>query len=516
MDSIIYTLHIQSNQKMISNLEFEFKRLNKIKHKLIKHNDLEFILPKKIFEIDDQINCEKAKALDLAKQSRIYDKEISRLMNIQESGQANRNSNVLILIEQYRQELKDLDVNPELELLKIKKIEIQKIQSVVKKEQMQQEIDQNIFKIDQDLKRKMKEQKRRIQTIKKWKLSNKCIVDFKMKENVKMIDSNENQIKELQQRLNERVVEIKEQRNDIERLQYYTKIENQNELMEYINEVLGYDNDGIILEEGIEEDQSNLAAAQDLLKELDKFDQNSLSLIYQERGKLGKNQNDIKFNLVFGNEQTTQRSQTIEEELKQNSFDYKEQGKSEIIEEQKLEELHPITIVGEQNEQSIFETQSNSYKLFELRGSPFQNTHHQKQSSQQMFQAQQNVFSQQQQFVNPIDRMRQKNNTAAAAARKMPKSVNPLMTANENAMRMHNFRANHLESDSQVQEGQQQQQIQQQQQQQQPRIHVQTQLIPEQPLIDLQEVNQLYRKSPSQLVHEIYGSMIKSSDQSQQ
>jgi hypothetical protein len=32
-------------------------------------------------------------------------------------------------------------------------------------------------------------------------------------------------------------------------------------MMEYINEVLGYDNDGIILEEGIEEDQSNLAAA---------------------------------------------------------------------------------------------------------------------------------------------------------------------------------------------------------------------------------------------------------------
>jgi len=29
-----------------------------------------------------------------------------------------------------------LDVNPELELLKIKKIEIQKIQSIVKKEQL--------------------------------------------------------------------------------------------------------------------------------------------------------------------------------------------------------------------------------------------------------------------------------------------------------------------------------------------------------------------------------------------
>jgi hypothetical protein len=67
---------------MIGNLEFEYKRLMKIKHKLIKHNDLEFILPKKIFEIDDLINCEKAKALDLAKQSRLYDKEIGRLINI--------------------------------------------------------------------------------------------------------------------------------------------------------------------------------------------------------------------------------------------------------------------------------------------------------------------------------------------------------------------------------------------------------------------------------------------------
>ena len=67
---------------MISNLEFEYKRLLKIKHKLVKQNDLEFVLPKKISEIDDLINCEKAKALDLAKQSRIYDKEISRLIGI--------------------------------------------------------------------------------------------------------------------------------------------------------------------------------------------------------------------------------------------------------------------------------------------------------------------------------------------------------------------------------------------------------------------------------------------------
>ena len=59
--------------------------------------------------------------------------------------------------------------------------------------------------------------------------------------------------------------------------------------MEYINEVLGYDNDGIIVEEGIEEDQSNLVAAQDLLKELDKFDENSLSPIYKDKNGKSKN-----------------------------------------------------------------------------------------------------------------------------------------------------------------------------------------------------------------------------------
>lgn len=59
--------------------------------------------------------------------------------------------------------------------------------------------------------------------------------------------------------------------------------------MEYINEVLGYDNDGIIVEEGIEEDQSNLVAAQDLLKELDKFDQNSLSPIYNDKNSKNVN-----------------------------------------------------------------------------------------------------------------------------------------------------------------------------------------------------------------------------------
>ena len=38
-----------------------------------------------------------------------------------------------------------------------------------------------------------------------------------------------------------------------------------------------YDHDGIIIEEGVEEDMSNLAAAKDLLKELDAFDHNSMS-----------------------------------------------------------------------------------------------------------------------------------------------------------------------------------------------------------------------------------------------
>lgn len=38
---------------MINNLEFEYKRLSKIKKKLMKQNDLEFILPKKIMEIEE-------------------------------------------------------------------------------------------------------------------------------------------------------------------------------------------------------------------------------------------------------------------------------------------------------------------------------------------------------------------------------------------------------------------------------------------------------------------------------
>lgn len=41
----------------------------------------------------------------------------------------------------------------------------------------------------------------------------------------------------------------------------------------YINEVLT--DNGLAIEEGIEEDLSNVAAAADLLKELDKMDSNS-------------------------------------------------------------------------------------------------------------------------------------------------------------------------------------------------------------------------------------------------
>lgn len=185
-------------------------------------------------------------------------------------------------IQQSKEELKELDLNPELELLKIKKKELERVQSVVKKEQMQQQIDTNINKIDQDLKRRIRELRRRIQTVNKWKQSNKSRVDFTMGHNQKNIDQADNNIKDLSQKLTERCAQIKEQRRDIEQLHYYSKPENQNELLleEENNNMehnMMYDHDGIIIEEGIEEDMSNLAAAKDLLKELDAFDHNSMS-----------------------------------------------------------------------------------------------------------------------------------------------------------------------------------------------------------------------------------------------
>lgn len=82
-----------------------------------------------------------------------------------------------------------------------------------------------------------------------------------MKENNKIIENSEILIQELSIRLNERCKSIKEQRIDIERLTYFCKAQNQNEMLDYINEVLGYDNEDIIVEEGFEEDESNLAAA---------------------------------------------------------------------------------------------------------------------------------------------------------------------------------------------------------------------------------------------------------------
>lgn len=54
---------------------------------------------------------------------------------------------------------------------------------------MHQEIDNNILKIDQDNKRKIKEVRRKINTIKKWSNSNKSIIDFKMKEKQKVLDN---------------------------------------------------------------------------------------------------------------------------------------------------------------------------------------------------------------------------------------------------------------------------------------------------------------------------------------
>ena len=94
-DTAVFSLHIQSNQKMISNLEHEFNKLRKIQKNLFKNHDLEFILPKKIQEMQDQITFEKSKGIDMLKQSRIYDKEITRLMTLQEQGHANKNSLIL-------------------------------------------------------------------------------------------------------------------------------------------------------------------------------------------------------------------------------------------------------------------------------------------------------------------------------------------------------------------------------------------------------------------------------------
>ena len=50
-DTAVFSLHIQSNQKMIGNLEHEFNKLRKIQLNLFKNHDLEFLLPKRIQEM---------------------------------------------------------------------------------------------------------------------------------------------------------------------------------------------------------------------------------------------------------------------------------------------------------------------------------------------------------------------------------------------------------------------------------------------------------------------------------
>lgn len=64
-------------------------------------------------------------------------------------------------------------MNPELVLLKIKREELQRIMSSVKKEAMALEIDENIKKIDNDVKRRMQDLKRKIKTVRRWSESNK-------------------------------------------------------------------------------------------------------------------------------------------------------------------------------------------------------------------------------------------------------------------------------------------------------------------------------------------------------
>eukprot|EP00347_Sterkiella_histriomuscorum_P006453 403352720 len=524
MDSIVYSLHLQSNQKMINNLEYEYKRLRKLTKKLMLNKDLEFTLPKRIMEIEDQVNCERAKCLDLTKQSRIYDKEITRLIGLQEQGPQNKNSTLLreflqtkdlieqaekdILkqdiskeqtteklkltrqqLDQHKEEQKELDMNPELEMLKIKKQEIERVQSIVKKEQMQIEIDQNILKIDQDLKRKMKEQKRRINTIKKWKNSNKSIVDFKMKENQKTLDNFNQQIQELQIRLDERCKTIKEQRFDIERLVYYIRPENQNELLDYANDV-GYDHDGIIIEEGNEEDQSNLAAAKDLLKELDGFDQNSMSLGGRDITDNMTQQPPPNFDV------DSHRSIMIRETIiNDHSFNYREPfdpiNQNDYIEDEEVKVENIINAIpragGDQNEQSIFETQSNSFKIMESRESPqTQNI-----LLNDLEEAKQPYNMNQ--YVNPLERVRTQQMN-----KKAPKKVNPLLTANENAMRMFQMRRSDLESENSGNRGSEiNQQI----------LGGDTEYLrsnPDNLLVDHNEVNHGYKKTPSQLIKEIY------------
>ncbi len=169
-------------------------------------------------------------------------------------------------LESHKKELKELKMNPEFELLKIKRQEIQSIPSIIRKEQMEQAIDDNMYKIDQNLKRRIRDLRRKIKTLKKWTQSNKSIVEFSMRENTSKIDKIDVTIRQLQGKLSQRCEQIKEQKEFIKQVvALQGKDEKLQDLLTKLNE---QEEDQIIMEEGNEEDQSNIEAAQDLLKEL--------------------------------------------------------------------------------------------------------------------------------------------------------------------------------------------------------------------------------------------------------
>lgn len=67
MDDPVLKLHIESNKKMMSNIENEHRSLKKLEDKLVKQPDLEFQLIKKNQDMNDSINYEKSKTGELLK-----------------------------------------------------------------------------------------------------------------------------------------------------------------------------------------------------------------------------------------------------------------------------------------------------------------------------------------------------------------------------------------------------------------------------------------------------------------
>ncbi len=100
--------------------------------------------------------------------------------------------------------------------------------------------------------------RRKIKTIKKWKISNKAISDFKIKENQRVVESHEVLIKELALRLTTKCDQIKVQRQMIQEIVQLDKNEN---IIPNISDYINESNYGLIREENLEEDLSNVAAA---------------------------------------------------------------------------------------------------------------------------------------------------------------------------------------------------------------------------------------------------------------